>query len=1027
MSSSLLTRTPLIELAILLAIFVTAWATSDMIPHFTVEPSSAVVSQNSPTTLSCRVEPSSSVVRWKFNGEYFEENNPYGFKQIGMDLHLTSLPDNGHESTFQCVAQSTLGTLLSAPVKISKAVLRKFEDRGDLHLNVSEGSNLVIPCQPPYSRPRVKVLYKYNHSTIIEKDTDHYKILPSGNLLIVKVTTADQGQYQCMAQNTLRNRTRTAKHSIHVHVLNTAVPRHDPAVIMPSTKLQALLGDDVVLECSAIGNPQPVISWEKYGGSLSEGRYRLQHGNLYLDKVTLEDEGTYLCKANNGINSLMLDGLKAMVLEVLERPIIQSVNPVINVSLGGLIELMCIVRGKPRPQITWYHDGNLLKAFNGESRLFIRNAEASHQGLYQCFAENSVGISHSSMIVNVDVTKRDSGSLTLSDQNVTKVPSSDELLDKNETSAGRESKRRKDSKRKSKRRKNRKKKQRHRNKARNLEPVKLVPPSKPEVNQLSDTSVMLNWTVPENDGLPITFFKVQYKKVAPKKGSWVTDDIKIDSQVRTFEVRGLKPRSTYKFRIAAVYTNDDNEIGENSDKFEMKVDPVPEAKPPSKAPNIVQVIPIDYKENHGLNVHWQHNVVTLTPIEGFYIYYKPFHAEKDPFQNVTLLEPSVRSHLLTNLFPGTEYLIRMQSFNGVGDSPYSNEVVERTKGSGGPYDNPQFPQIKPEEPTKNPSPVPPTSNDPEVKDDDTNRSTRTGTQASSENLYMILGIVLGVMMLLLIVFMFMCWWKQRQQRRQLDAMNDAVRNKFQDPSQRIYADSLRKKMLNGGLAINGINGTIANGHIPRNYHNMNINVNPLSELEPLNSTDGSNHYSPSSFRPNGTLPSHHRTSDNNCNNINQSKSLQNSLQHLNHHNTPSSGEGETLGSGESMANPPSPMCKNVPIGHNSDALDRRSLSNRSCDHGSCDPCDSSLSYDDTGGVYSSGRHRKRRRRGQCKEQTTKDQATNTDLSSNDGTMELSESNKAISSSQESGQLADNTQIVKTNSESEDLVPCSNAV
>jgi hypothetical protein len=112
------------------------------------------------------------------------------------------------------------------------------------------------------------------------------------------------------------------------------------------------------------------------------------------------------------------------------------------------------------------------------------------------------------------------------------------------------------------------------------------------------------------------------------------------------------------------------------------------------------------------------------------------------------------------------------------------------------------------------------------------------------------------------------------------------------------------------------------------------------------------------------------------------------LQHLNHHNTPSVGDGETLGSGESMANPPSPICKNVPIGHNSDALDRRSLSNRSCDHGSCDPCDSSLSYDDTGGVYNSGRHRKRRRRAQCKEQTTKDQATNTDLSSNGKSLAL---------------------------------------
>lgn len=75
-------------------------------------------------------------------------------------------------------------------------------------------------------------------------------------------------------------------------------------------------------------------------------------------------------------------------------------------------------------------------------------------------------------------------------------------------------------------------------------------------------------------------------------------------------------------------------------------------------------------------------------------------------------------------------------------------------------------------------------------------------------------------------------------------MNDAVRTKFQDSSQRLYTDSLRKKMLNGGIAgMNGVNGTIANGHIPRK---MNINVNPLSEMEPL-TADSSNHY-PVSFK-----------------------------------------------------------------------------------------------------------------------------------------------------------------------------------
>ena len=70
--------------------------------------------------------------------------------------------------------------------------------------------------------------------------------------------------------------------------------------------------------------------------------------------------------------------------------------------------------------------------------------------------------------------------------------------------------------------------------------VQLIPPNKPEVKQLSDTSVMLNWTVPKDTGLKIIFFRVQYKKVGPTKEDWYTDDIEIDSHIRMYEVRGLK-------------------------------------------------------------------------------------------------------------------------------------------------------------------------------------------------------------------------------------------------------------------------------------------------------------------------------------------------------------------------------------------------------------------------------------------------------------------------------------------------------
>ena len=71
-------------------------------------------------------------------------------------------------------------------------------------------------------------------------------------------------------------------------------------------------------------------------------------------------------------------------------------------------------------------------------------------------------------------------------------------------------------------------------------PVQLIPPNKPEVKQLSDTSVMLNWTVPKDTGLKIIFFRVQYKKVGPTKEDWYTDDIEIHSHIRMYEVRGLK-------------------------------------------------------------------------------------------------------------------------------------------------------------------------------------------------------------------------------------------------------------------------------------------------------------------------------------------------------------------------------------------------------------------------------------------------------------------------------------------------------
>ena len=92
----------------------------------------------------------------------------------------------------------------------------------------------------------------------------------------------------------------------------------------------------------------------------------------------------------------------------------------------------------------------------------------------------------------------------------------------------------------------------------------MVPPNQPNITRLSDISVMVRWSVPENHGLPILFFKVQYRELGQKPNSkqakWMTANTEIPSHIRSFEISDLQPDHTYRFRIAAVYSNNDNAV-----------------------------------------------------------------------------------------------------------------------------------------------------------------------------------------------------------------------------------------------------------------------------------------------------------------------------------------------------------------------------------------------------------------------------------------------------------------------------------
>lgn len=157
--------------------------------------------------------------------------------------------------------------------------------------------------------------------------------------------------------------------------------------------------------------------------------------------------------------------------------------------------------------------------------------------------------------------------------------------------------------------------------------------------------------------------------------------------------------------------------------------------------------------------------------------------------------------------------------------------------------------------------------------------------------------------------------------------------------------------------------------------------------------------------PNGT--SHPGGSDTNCNKLPRSldTSLHRGVEQADpciQHSGSLGDEGcplqspDSLGGGEAPACPPSPHSSNVPScfdQFHSDSPGRYSNSNRSCDQlaGSCDQLQSEgivrNSYDSSTVNSAEGesvakQKRRRRRAQQAREQHTRDQATNTDLSSN---------------------------------------------
>lgn len=108
--------------------------------------------------------------------------------------------------------------------------------------------------------------------------------------------------------------------------------------------------------------------------------------------VRPDDEGTYICRLDNGENPVKVHTIR---FNVLQMPHIDEAPKTSLTNESDRLELNCRASGSPDPEIYWMINGedtrfDPLTESNG-GKLIIRSVEKKHAGIIQCFARNDFG------------------------------------------------------------------------------------------------------------------------------------------------------------------------------------------------------------------------------------------------------------------------------------------------------------------------------------------------------------------------------------------------------------------------------------------------------------------------------------------------------------------------------------------------------------------------------------------------------------------------------------------------------------
>ncbi|XP_078326850.1 hemicentin-1-like isoform X27 [Crassostrea virginica] len=361
-------------------------------PNIPLTTYSVLIGNNVEIPCSVSATPAVTSVQWQFtsnSGNTITITQSTSKYTVGSDMSAPNLTVNSaalsDAGSYACSATNIVGTGSdtatltitgnAATVTVSpasQAVIQKNTATITCTINNANPAVIEVTWEKVSSgvTTPVTVTGRFNGSTPAFPD-----------LVISDLQPSDAGTYYCSARNAIG----TIKSSPgSVLQVTGAVPSN--VQISGSTSRTVTLGGSLTLQCSALGDPSPTLTW--FFRSSNANAVQVGTGTTYgITNAQRTNGGTYICRATNSLGSLDSNGVNVDV-QYAPLDVRTEAQKQVSASVGSTVTLVCEVDSNPSASYQWYRSNVQVSS---QKEYTFSLSSLALLGSYTCRASNSLG------------------------------------------------------------------------------------------------------------------------------------------------------------------------------------------------------------------------------------------------------------------------------------------------------------------------------------------------------------------------------------------------------------------------------------------------------------------------------------------------------------------------------------------------------------------------------------------------------------------------------------------------------------